>query len=101
MSTPAASLAQLVDVAKGDLTGQFAEEALSDALDAALELRTAGGWADLDCGEVSAATLTRALGDMLKDKDAALKGPAAAVYAALISTKDAPVSFARWSSLPT
>ncbi|GIL80353.1 hypothetical protein Vretifemale_9598 [Volvox reticuliferus] len=91
MTTPAASLARLVEVAAGDLTGQTATEALSEALEDVLQLKAASGWSSLEGEEVSAVALTRALGDILNDKEAGLQGHAAAVYAALLSVQDAPI----------
>ncbi|GIL49185.1 hypothetical protein Vafri_5652 [Volvox africanus] len=91
MTTPAASLARLVEVASGDLTGQTATEALSEALEGVLQLKAESGWSSLESEEVSAVALTRAIGDILNDREAGLQGPAAAVYAALISVQDAPI----------
>ncbi|GLI65850.1 hypothetical protein VaNZ11_009480, partial [Volvox africanus] len=91
MTTPAASLARLVEVANDDLTGQTAIEALSEALEGVLQLKAESGWSSLEGEEVSAVALTRAIGDILNDKEAGLQGHAAALYAALISVQDAPI----------
>ncbi|EFJ45782.1 hypothetical protein VOLCADRAFT_118285 [Volvox carteri f. nagariensis] len=79
-----------VAVANGDLTEQSAEDALSEALEAALNLRASLGWAGLEGEEVSAAALTRALGEILKNTQAGLQGRAATVYATILSIQDAP-----------
>ncbi|GFR51612.1 hypothetical protein Agub_g14038 [Astrephomene gubernaculifera] len=91
MTNVAATLAQLTEVANGELAGQLAEDALVEAAEAVQELRAEAGWAALQGEDLSAVALTRALGDILKLQDASLRSRAATVYGTLLSLPDAPV----------
>lgn len=90
-SSVAKALGQLVDVANGEHSDP--DGALTEAQEATRTLRQVGGWSHLQDEDVSAVSLTRALGDILKQpEDAGLRSLAAAVYSSLLTVKDAPVS---------
>ncbi|KAG2440678.1 hypothetical protein HYH02_010257 [Chlamydomonas schloesseri] len=87
----AAALSQLAEVASGELTGRRADAALTEAAEAVQELRNGAGWSALEGEEVSAVALTRALGDLLKQESAAVRGNAASIYVGLLALRGAPV----------
>ncbi|KAG2488406.1 hypothetical protein HYH03_013090 [Edaphochlamys debaryana] len=86
----AAALGQLSEVANGTLTGRYADETLTESVEAVQELKLGGGWASLEGEGVSAVALTRALGDILK-QEAGLRARAASIYTGLLALPDAPV----------
>ncbi|KAG2425453.1 hypothetical protein HXX76_013663 [Chlamydomonas incerta] len=87
----AAALSQLAEVASGELTGRRADAALTEAAETVQELRNGSGWSGLEGEEVSAVVLTRALGDLLKQESAAVRGNAASIYVGLLALRGAPV----------